>query len=76
MSHPASAPRRHLSHSGTGTPPAGWRQPTFREFAERIEREFGVIAGPSGHTARERLTPADIRGLCRELGLPPEDLGV
>jgi hypothetical protein len=58
-----------------------WQGPTLAEFCERVEHEFGAsteIMGlpvaPGG--GDECLAPSDVRLLCHQLGLPPEDFGV
>ncbi len=58
-----------------------WRRPTFAEFVERLEQEFGVAPTGSGlHLVGigldEPLAPEDIKALCAQLGVPPEDFGV
>ena len=58
-----------------------WQGPTLKEFCDRVEHEFGasteimglpVVAGGSD----ESLGPSDVRLLCDQLGIPPEDFGV
>ena len=54
---------------------------TFREFATRMENEFGVRASGSGllatgFRASDKLEPYDIRCLCDQVGVPAEDFGV
>lgn len=69
------------------TPPRGrevrgsWRRPTFAEFVDRVEREFGPTADLgnlpwTGLSMSERLGPGELRDLCAQLGLPPEDFGL
>ena len=58
-----------------------WRRPTFGEFVERVEHEFGVAAAANGLLLmgidrEESLSPGDIRAICSQLGVPPEDFGV
>lgn len=62
-------------------PPQGWKRPTFGEFLERVEHEFGSTADSSallllGLDRDEQLAPSDIEVLCGQLGVPPEDFGV
>ena len=77
----APVERREPPVSPRGAPPIRWRRPTFGEFVEQIEHEFGstpdlaslhaVGLGPG-----DPLEPGDIRLLCSEIGVPPEDFGV
>jgi hypothetical protein len=58
-----------------------WRRPTFGEFLDQIEREFGSTPDLgnlplTGLTRCERLGPGELRDLCSQLGLPPEDFGL
>ena len=58
-----------------------WRRPTFAEFLDRVEREFGSTPDLgnlplTGLTRSERLGPGELRELCGQLGLPPEDFGL
>jgi hypothetical protein len=62
-------------------PSQRWNSPTFGEFLERVEHEFGVaidLAGIMmlGLGRDERLDPTDIETLCGQLGVPAEDFGV
>ena len=67
----------------TAPPESGfssWSRLTFGEFVRQVESQFGISADSRGlllHglTRDEPLTPLDIRLLCSELGLPPEDFG-
>lgn len=61
--------------------PRGWKRPTFGEFVERLEREFGISIGRNslhfaGVTRGEKLEPSDIRTLCLQVGVPAEDFGI
>lgn len=58
-----------------------WNRPTFGEFLERVEHEFGAavdLAGLMllGFGSDEPLEPTDIEVLCGQLGVPAEDFGV
>lgn len=58
-----------------------WRRPTFAEFLDQVEREFGSVPDLgnlplTGMTRSERLGPGELRDLCAQLGLPPEDFGL
>lgn len=58
-----------------------WERPTFGEFVERLEHQFGLGADAEGLELAglrrdEPLTPEEIRALCAELGVPPEDFDV
>lgn len=58
-----------------------WSRPTLREFVAQVEQEFGKGVDLSAlfHTGlgrNERLSPADVKALCGQLGLPPDDFGV
>ena len=58
-----------------------WTGPTVGEFSRRIEHEFGMtldLVGPflAGMSRSERLGASDVRVVCEQLGLPPEDFGV
>lgn len=73
----------HPSHPERLLRPAArrWSRPTFGEFLERVEHEFGFTADLSallllGLGRDERLAPSDIEALCAQLGVPPEDFGV
>ena len=62
-------------------PPQRWNRPTFGEFLERVEHEFGAAADLTGLMLLgvgrdEVLEPSDIEALCGQLGVPPEDFGV
>jgi hypothetical protein len=62
-------------------PRRDWNRPTFGEFLDRVEHEFGATADLSGLLLlgvdpAERLGPTDIESLCGQLGVPPEDFGV
>ena len=61
--------------------PRGWKRPTFGEFVERLEREFGITHRRNGlHfagvTRGEELEPSDVRTLCLQIGVPAEDFGI
>ncbi len=61
--------------------PQRWSSPTFGEFLERVEHEFGSAADLNGLLLlglgrEEHLAPTDIEALCGQLGVPPEDFGV
>ena len=61
--------------------PPRWSSPTFGEFLERVEHEFGSAADLNGLLLlglgrEEHLAPTDIEVLCGQLGVPPEDFGV
>lgn len=61
--------------------PRGWKRPTFGEFVERLQREFGITIRRNGlHfagvTRGEELEPSDIRTLCLQVGVPAEDFGI
>lgn len=61
--------------------PQRWRCPTFGEFLDRVEHEFGSTVDLNsllllGLGRDERLAPTDIEALCGQLGVPPEDFGV
>ncbi len=58
-----------------------WRRPSFEEFIERLEGEFGPMSEMTtllavGLGPQDLLDPEDVRALCRLLGVPPEDFGV
>ena len=58
-----------------------WTGPTVGEFSRRIEHQFGVgsdLVGPflAGLSGSERMGAEDVRAVCEQLGLPPEDFGV
>jgi hypothetical protein len=62
-------------------PPERWNRPTFGEFLERVEHEFGAAADLAGLMLLglgrdEQLGPNDIEALCGQLGVPAEDFGV
>ncbi len=62
-------------------PPERWNRPTFGEFIERVQHEFGSaidVAGLMllGFGRDEPLEPSDIQVLCGQLGVPAEDFGV
>ena len=62
-------------------PHHSWNRPTFGEFLERVEHEFGNAADLSGLLLLglgrdEHLEPSDIEALCLQLGVPAEDFGV
>lgn len=62
-------------------PSQRWNSPTFGEFLERVEHEFGAtvdLAGVMllGLGRDEHLDPGDIEALCGQLGVPAEDFGV
>ncbi len=78
--HP-SPTQQNLYRRATPLLGGRWRRPTFREFVERLELEFGVAPAGSGLYLLglgkdERLAPGDIKALCVQLGIPPEDFGV
>ncbi len=75
------ASRSHGQESLLWPLPQGWSCPTFGEFLDRVEHEFGAPADSSsllllGLGRDERLAPSDIEALCGQLGVPPEDFGV
>ena len=58
-----------------------WEGPTFGEFLDRVQHQFGSAADLStlllmGLGRDERLAPSDIEALCMQLGIPAEDFGV
>jgi hypothetical protein len=58
-----------------------WQGPTLKEFCDRVEHEFGASTAIMGLPIApgggdESLAPADVRLLCDQLGIPPEDFGV
>ncbi len=60
---------------------SSWRRPSFEEFIERLQGEFGPMSEMTtvlavGLGPRERLDPEDVKALCQLLGVPPEDFGV
>jgi hypothetical protein len=62
-------------------PSQRWASPTFGEFLERVEHEFGAAVDLAGLMLMglgrdERLDPTDIEALCGQLGVPAEDFGV
>ena len=62
-------------------PPHDWNRPTFGEFLERVQHEFGAAADIAGllllgFGRDEQLGPDDIEALCGQLGVPAEDFGV
>lgn len=62
-------------------PPHPWNRPTFGEFLERVEHEFGAAVDLAGLMLLglgrdEQLEPTDIEALCGQLGVPAEDFGV
>ena len=64
-----------------GAPLIQWERPTLGEFVAQIEHRFGSTADPAvllalGLGRSDTLAPADIRLLCSEIGVPPEDFGV
>ena len=69
------------SHGQTSLIWPQWSGPTFGEFLERVEHEFGASADTSGILLLglrrdEQLEPTDIEALCSQLGVPAEDFGV
>lgn len=85
--HPPGTHRKRRRKPPAGSLPTGrgvrksWRRPTFAEFVDRVEREFGSTADLgnlplTGLTRSERLGPGELRDLCGQLGLPPEDFGL
>jgi hypothetical protein len=78
-----SRSRKKAPSSRWPRPPAtgSWRRPTFGEFLEQLEHEFGADVDTSsllltGLGPNERLAPSDIKALCAQLGVPAEDFGV
>lgn len=62
-------------------PPRRWRRPTFGEFLDQLEHEFGASADLAalmmlGVGRDEKLGPTDIEALCGQIGVPPEDFGI
>ena len=62
-------------------PSQRWSSPTFGEFLDRVEHEFGAAVDVTGLMLMglgrdERLEPTDIEALCGQLGVPAEDFGV
>jgi len=62
-------------------PSQRWNSPTFGEFLERVEHEFGAAADLAGLALLgfgrdEHLAPTDVQALCGQLGVPAEDFGV
>lgn len=58
-----------------------WTGPTVGEFSRHIEHQFGMSAETvspflAGLGREERLGAADVRAVCEQLGLPPEDFGL
>ncbi len=58
-----------------------WRRPSFEEFIDRLQGEFGPMSGMTtllavGLGPQDRLDPQDVRALCLLLGVPPLDFGV
>lgn len=77
----STAKRSHGQDSLLWPLPQGWSCPTFGEFLDRVEHEFGSAADLNallllGLGRDERLAPTDIEALCGQLGVPPEDFGV
>lgn len=76
-----TATRSHGQRLIPWQPPERWNRPTFGEFLDRVEHEFGATADLSallllGLGRDERLGPTDIEALCGQLGVPAEDFGV
>jgi len=76
-----SAVRSHGQNHLPWLPSQQWNSPTFGEFLDRVEHEFGAaidLAGVLmlGLGRDERLEPTDIEALCGQLGVPSEDFGV
>lgn len=76
-----SATRSHGQNLLPWLPSQHWKSPTFGEFLERIEHEFGAAVDVAGLMLLglgrdERLEPTDIEALCGQLGVPAEDFGV
>ncbi len=62
-------------------PSQDWNRPTFGEFLERVQHEFGATVDVAGllllgFGRDEPLEPGDIKALCGQLGVPAEDFGV
>ena len=62
-------------------PREDWNRPTFGEFMDRVEHEFGAAVDLAGLLLLglgrdEPLEPSDIEVLCGQLGVPAEDFGV
>lgn len=77
----SAATRSHGQASLLWPPPRRWKRPTFGEFLEQVEHEFGSAADLNGLLLLgldrdEPLAPTDIEALCGQLGVPPEDFGV
>lgn len=77
----STTPQSHGMDAHVWALPSRWDRPTFAEFLERVEHEFGSTADLSallllGLGRDERLAPTDIEALCGQLGVPPEDFGV
>ena len=58
-----------------------WNSPTFGEFVDKVEHEFGKAADVAGLLLLglerdEPLHPTDIETLCSQLGVPSEDFGL
>jgi len=75
------AVRSHGQNLLPWLPSQRWNSPTFGEFLERVEHEFGAAVDLAGIMLLglgrdERLDPADIEALCGQLGVPAEDFGV
>lgn len=73
--------RDHDLPTGQGLIAADWDRPTFAEFVERLEHQFGLGDEADGFLTAgigrdEALSPEVIRLLCGQLGVPPEDFGV
>ncbi|MDX1500876.1 MAG: hypothetical protein R3325_00840 [Thermoanaerobaculia bacterium] len=58
-----------------------WPGPTFGEFVTELEHEFGSSVDTTslfltGLDRRDTLSPAEVKALCAQLGVPAEDFGV
>jgi hypothetical protein len=80
-------PAAGLSASGgrnsdwRSSPLLPWRGPTLAQFTLEVERAFGGGRADrarelTGLGAGERASPAVLRRLCCQWGLPPEDFGL
>ena len=81
--HRRDRSRKRAARLGRSTAPdvRPWQRPTFGEFLDQLEHEFGGRLDTSvlllaGVGRSERLAPSDIEALCLQIGLPAEDFGV
>jgi len=79
---PAPSHHRRFAPSGAEDGPyRHFKRPTLGEFIRQLEHEFGgqLDVSALNHTGLandEDLSPRELEALCRQLGIPPGDLGL